>query len=212
MQGTNQTQNEQVTFKFFVIPRNGTALLGMIDIELQNVLRIMCNTIDIPPICIEVNAEMMENKCHMNKNSIPNLMAINNKGYIEDAFMPGPNRETEKVASTKITKVIHNEFEGTFTLQVKTEVGHIKNGQDVFAYVLQQLFKELQKQQKLTQIGVEDWKINSMPGPNREADKGTSIKITKVMHNEFGGTLCYYSILHWNGITAWYNLKKHCYC
>ena len=63
-----------MTFKFFVVPGNSGALLGMPNIEFLN----------IPHACREINAHTVEEKSHTSKNSNPNQMANNSKTYIVD--------------------------------------------------------------------------------------------------------------------------------
>ena len=78
--------------------------------ELLNILSNRCNTIDVPQRCRDVNAQMMQEKFYINKDSNPNPMVNNSKGYIVDYFKPNPSIEADKTASTKIIKIMHSEF------------------------------------------------------------------------------------------------------
>ena len=53
MQCINQTQ----TCKFFIVPGNDTVLLGMSNIEVLNILSVLCNMIDMPQRRREINVQ-----------------------------------------------------------------------------------------------------------------------------------------------------------
>ena len=70
----------------------------------------MCDTIDRPHRCGDINAHITKEKYDANKNSNFNLTATDNKGYIVDYVLPGPNMEGDKRARGTITEIMHNEF------------------------------------------------------------------------------------------------------
>ena len=52
-----------MTCKFFVVPESFQALLGMLDIELSDILSIECNITDMPQRCREINTQV-EEECY----------------------------------------------------------------------------------------------------------------------------------------------------
>ena len=84
----------------------------MQDTELITILSIMCNT-----WATEMqadNAQMLKEKCYTNQISNLNLTVNDNKSYILDFFLQGPNRKVDKGASVKITKIINSKFTNAF--------------------------------------------------------------------------------------------------
>ena len=61
--------DKQLTCKCFVVQGNGTALLGMPDIELLSILCVKCNTVHRPQRCKEINAQTME-------DNIPKILTL----------------------------------------------------------------------------------------------------------------------------------------
>ena len=117
-------KDKQKPYKFFVVPRNGPALLYMSGIEVLDLLTINCNA--ILTVINRVNEEKAERVgatqdagcyrtqvqlCNTDSNSNidTNTMVNNSNSYII-YFLPGLNEGDERRVSTKITKQVHNKF------------------------------------------------------------------------------------------------------
>ena len=114
-------------------------------------LSIICNTTDLQK-GIQISKQQAEKNLHTNKDSNPSLAVTNKDKYTTSFFIAGPEKETKRKASARLTEFIHNVFkdvfsgigcfEGTVSLQVKEGSKPCKVPPRCVAYALQQLFSE----------------------------------------------------------------------
>ena len=106
-------QYEKSTLKFFVVLGNGSALTGMSDTELLDIMSVQCNTLDTHHTDRDSNTQQAEEECYIIKisNHIFAINIDNNNDCTVDYFLPVPNRDANKRADAKLIKSIHSEFD-----------------------------------------------------------------------------------------------------
>ena len=74
-------KNKQRLGRFFVVPGNGQALLGMLDIKLPDILNVKCSTVDTQVQSRNINKQHLEKKSKGNRDSNTNPRITNKDKY-----------------------------------------------------------------------------------------------------------------------------------
>ena len=126
-------RHDIVRGKFFVGPDNGLVLVGVPDIELSGLLKIMCKVLDQQQVSRKFDLQTRDTsvvpESITNKTSTSNAGNLNNCIKLPDYVRPSANGEVDKEVSRILTEKIHNDFsdifigiscfESTFKLQVR---------------------------------------------------------------------------------------------
>ena len=93
-------------YRFFVVPGDGPALLGMPEIELLGILKIMCDVIEGQQADRNFDSQTMEPSsglsCKVNidwESRSDNVDAININSNMQDYFRSSTEREADKMSS-----------------------------------------------------------------------------------------------------------------
>ena len=96
--------------QFFLVPRNGPEQIGMRDIKWFNILGKMHNTIEASRKIKWIDEQKVEREHYTNKNSNQNSNVNNSNSCMIDHILPDLNKEADRKASGKLTKLMHKEF------------------------------------------------------------------------------------------------------
>ena len=115
-------KDKVVTSRFFVKPRNSNALLGMLDIEVLGILKIMCEVISRQQAGRKSDSQIRQ------PTSVPNCKTHTAQDYRLDSMgtnqsninmldyvRPCANKESDNEASRSITHKNHSKFSDDFT-------------------------------------------------------------------------------------------------
>ena len=154
---TIEFKNSKKHSVFFVVPRNGQALLGMPDTVALNILNLNIDSIQVQVAICRTNREQ---KTHKVTESCKNTAGIikqksnsqNQSTKLINYFYSSKTTEADKRQSNDMTQKIHNTygnvfngigcFKGMFSLQLKPDSKPYQAPPRHVAYTLQKPFKE----------------------------------------------------------------------
>ena len=111
-----------VKFRFFVVQGDNPALLGMLDIELPGIIRVMCETIGNKTTSKKFDSQTKyvakpdECSSSKDKTNMPDyLISSKIKTNMPDYFNSSDEKEGDKRVNEAITNRIYNEFNDLFS-------------------------------------------------------------------------------------------------